>query len=282
VGAELQSVSASSPADAWAVGGADFGSHSVILHWDGQTWTVVSGPETQGVPPDPGDFGGLSAVTALSADSAWAVGALGASTVLLHWDGHSWTRTPSPSPGTNLSEMVAVSGGPSGILWTAGDFRDQPSNRRPAVYEFGVVPDVAGAVPSDAVTAVNSAGLATAASFVTTPGPTCSRASTGTVIGTSPPAGMFTAPPVTLNICSLPTSVAVPSVLGNSDANAQAAITAAGLTAGPLTMTPSCTVARGDVVTQNPDPGTVVAIGSAVSLSESTGKQANGRPCITN
>jgi len=202
VGAELQSVSASSPADAWAVGGADFGSHSVILHWDGQTWTVVSGPETQGVPPDPGDFGGLSAVTALSADSAWAVGALGASTVLLHWDGHSWTRTPSPS--------------------------------------------------------------------------------TGTVIGTSPPAGMFTAPPVTLNICSLPTSVAVPSVLGNSDANAQAAITAAGLTAGPVTMTPSCTVARGDVVTQNPDPGTVVAIGSAVSLSESTGKQANGRPCITN
>jgi len=37
---------------------------------------------------------------------------------------------------------------------------------------------------------------------------------------------------------------------------------------------------RGHVLTQNPGQDTVVAVGSAVSLTESTGRQANGKPCV--
>jgi beta-lactam-binding protein with PASTA domain len=45
-------------------------------------------------------------------------------------------------------------------------------------------------------------------------------------------------------------------------------------------MTANCTASRGTVLTQNPQGGTAATRGDTVRLTESTGKQPNGKPCI--
>jgi serine/threonine-protein kinase len=72
----------------------------------------------------------------------------------------------------------------------------------------------------------------------------------------------------------------VPSVLSVDDAPARSIITAAGLTVGAVTWTASCAMPRGDVVIQNPQPGAQVPRGTPVNLQESTGRKANGKPCV--
>ena len=68
-----------------------------------------------------------------------------------------------------------------------------------------------------------------------------------------------------------PSTVVVPNVVGQSQAAASAAITAAGLTVGTVTMQSSSTVAAGDVISQSPATGASVTSGSAVNLVVSSG-----------
>jgi hypothetical protein len=73
-----------------------------------------------------------------------------------------------------------------------------------------------------------------------------------------------------------PQPVSVPNVVGQSQANAQSAITAAGLTVGTVTEAYSETVAAGVVISQNPAAGTEALPGTAVSLVVSKGKEDTG------
>jgi beta-lactam-binding protein with PASTA domain len=66
-------------------------------------------------------------------------------------------------------------------------------------------------------------------------------------------------------------AVAVPNVVGNTQAAAATAITAANLTVGTVTMMASGTVASGDVISESPVAGTSVTAGSAVNLTVSSG-----------
>ncbi|RMD63819.1 PASTA domain-containing protein [Candidatus Parcubacteria bacterium] len=97
----------------------------------------------------------------------------------------------------------------------------------------------------------------------------------------------------TLPLCAVVSQVTVPDVTGLSQAEAEAAITAVGLTVGAVTSASSDTVPAGHVISQNPAAGTSVASGSAVDLVVSTGpapvavpnvvglSQANAEPAIT-
>ena len=104
-------MSAISASDAWAVGGYVTGSQSptLILHWDGTTWTQVPSPS-------PGGFlNELNGVHATSASDAWVVGISenksgGSQTLIEHWDGTAWTQVPGPSPeGNFLAGVTATS-----------------------------------------------------------------------------------------------------------------------------------------------------------------------------
>ncbi len=102
------------------------------------------------------------------------------------------------------------------------------------------------------------------ANFTTTAG------FTGTTINYT---ASSTAPGYTLVAPSVQIDLAttVPDVVGQTQADATAAIIAAGLTVGAVTNAGSATVPAGSVISQNPAAGASVGGGSAVDLVVSTG-----------
>jgi len=111
---ELASVSAVSSTNAWAVGGYDTASqraHTLILHWNGETWAAV---------PTPGVMTGgiLESVSALSRVNVWAVGLLVSPLLgqrtpsfILHWNGTKWERVRAHTDARlyNLHSVDAIS-----------------------------------------------------------------------------------------------------------------------------------------------------------------------------
>ena len=75
--------------------------------------------------------------------------------------------------------------------------------------------------------------------------------------------------------------MAVPVVIGLTQAAAQSAITAAGLVVGTVSTANSNTVAAGNVISQTPVATTDVAPGSAVDLVVSSGPALITVPSVT-
>jgi hypothetical protein len=121
--AELFSVAADTPEDAWAVGASSRvlakPPQGLIEHWDGSRWNLIASPA---VPA--GDF--LLGVSVTAADDAWAVGesaryylageAAYAFAVAEHWDGHRWSRVPTPG----LRSLRAVAESSATDVWAVG------------------------------------------------------------------------------------------------------------------------------------------------------------------
>jgi hypothetical protein len=139
----LVAVAAAGPNDVWAVGfwrnAYEDPQRTLTLHWNGAQWSLVSSPNptatsgngasrpTLAAPAYDYDGDLLTGVTAVSAEEVWAVGYIGASgtahsrTLVLRWDGSTWSQVDSPNPGTPyvdaLRAVAAV--GPSHI-WAVG------------------------------------------------------------------------------------------------------------------------------------------------------------------
>jgi hypothetical protein len=116
-----------SPNDMWAVGEHRNANASNVqtltMRWNGASWSIVSSPN-----PDP-NRNRLLSVAAVSAGDVWAVGVQGGATgpnwasLILHWDGTSWTAVPAPSlgsPGTSELRGVAYSAANDG--WAVGAY----------------------------------------------------------------------------------------------------------------------------------------------------------------
>jgi hypothetical protein len=119
----LNDVWAVSARDVWAVGNyMDPGGttlRTLVIHWDGAEWSVVPSPNLSAT------FNSLNAVSALSVDDVWAVGdyrVSGASlrTLVMHWDGTSWSVVPSPNQGTMNNVLNDVSGAAPDDVWAVG------------------------------------------------------------------------------------------------------------------------------------------------------------------
>ena len=132
-----------------------------------------------------------------------------------------------------------------------------------------LVPDVAGQAQADAEVEILVAGL--------TVGAVSSAHSAvvpvGHVIGQDPDAGTSVAEGTAVNlvVSAGPVMVLVPDVAGQTQADAEAAILAAGLTVGAVSSANSAVVPAGHVIGQEPDAGTSVAEGTAVNLVVSAG-----------
>src|SRR6184192_3213511 len=134
--------------------------------------------------------------------------------------------------------------------------------------------------PTSAITSAGlTAGTVTMQSSATV--------ASGNVISESPAAGPSVAMASAVNLvvssgAPPPTQVAVPNVVGETEAAATSAITSAGLTAGTVTMQSSATVASGSVISESPAAGTSVAMASAVNLVVSSGAPAPGQVAVPN
>jgi hypothetical protein len=121
---ELNDIVAVSANDIWAVGeywgGGGVLYQTLILHWDGRQWSVISSP-------NPGTGLMLWGVAAVAADDVWAAGryvvGYDERTLILHWDGITWSQVPSPSPGaaSYLFDVVATS---ATDAWAVGYYID--------------------------------------------------------------------------------------------------------------------------------------------------------------
>ncbi|MGI8890332.1 MAG: hypothetical protein ACR2G0_06050 [Chthoniobacterales bacterium] len=111
----LAGVSGASSNDVWAVGtsGTDYlNTEALAVHWDGAAWSVVITAPLSGIT-------GLTAVTTIAPNKAWAVGSTDGQALIERWNGHSWRVAPLPAL-QDPSGLGAISTGRRGSLWTAG------------------------------------------------------------------------------------------------------------------------------------------------------------------
>lgn len=131
------------------------------------------------------------------------------------------------------------------------------------------VPDLGGLNQAAAAEALTAAGL-TVGTVTNTSDDTIPA---GRVIGSSPAAGapVDSGTSVNLEVSSGPANVAVPEVMGKTQAEAETALKGAGLALGRITPTNHPTAPKGNVTVVNPAGKTLLAPGSAVDLEISSG-----------
>jgi hypothetical protein len=131
------------------------------------------------------------------------------------------------------------------------------------------VPNVVGDSQAAATTAITGGGL----TLGTVTMQSNATIASGDVISENPAAGASVAngSAVALVVSSGPAKVAVPNVVGDTQAAATTAITGAGLAVGAVTHQSSATVSSGEVISENPAAKTSVTQGSMVALVISTG-----------
>jgi hypothetical protein len=123
----LNAAAAISNGNAWAVGytGATESPKILMLHWNGKTWSRVTGPRVLTA------TGQLNAITVVSAKSAWAVGSTGLigtgknHSLLLHWNGTAWSQVTSPAPVTGGSLAAVTATAKHG--WAVGYVNTDPN-----------------------------------------------------------------------------------------------------------------------------------------------------------
>lgn len=106
----------------WAVGAYVDSSgyrRTLALRWNGRRWLVVSSP----------NFGPrdnvLTGIAALSSTNIWAVGyfdddAGRRRTLVIHWDGLSWQRYPSPNRNADWNVLNSIAAVSSSNIWAVG------------------------------------------------------------------------------------------------------------------------------------------------------------------
>ena len=115
----LAAIDAVAPDDIWAVGTwftKAFVDRTLILHWDGASWTRVTSPNA-GSPGAANDVVGISAI---AANDIWAVRVRGIRTLTMHWNGSAWSVVPSPTPGGNADLAGVVAVAPDDVLAVGG------------------------------------------------------------------------------------------------------------------------------------------------------------------
>ncbi|URN06940.1 hypothetical protein LUW74_28890 [Actinomadura madurae] len=130
----LSAISGTGPRDVWAVGakapeGDESSSVPMVVHWDGTSWTEVTGL------PDLGDTQ-LTTVYAAGRNQVWATveDSTGAVDHFLHFDGRTWRAVVVP--GTRAINLRHEYGGIDGTgpddIWASGTVVHQISTQKTA------------------------------------------------------------------------------------------------------------------------------------------------------
>lgn len=158
----LHFVSGKSANDVWAVGASHNGllpSRTLIEHWDGTQWSIVSSPS-----PDT-QLNELRGVAAISANDAWAVGFRGGTktdtpieTLILHWDGTKWSQVPSPNIRGGANQLFGVTAIATNDIWAVGVAGGAPLAMRWNGSAWSIVPvEPDGGLSTEKLNAVSAA-----------------------------------------------------------------------------------------------------------------------------
>jgi beta-lactam-binding protein with PASTA domain len=181
-----------------------------------------------------------------------------------------WAYSGTVSPGNVISQDPAA-----GKTVTSDTVVNLLASLGP---QLAAVPDVEGRLQADAQSVITDAGF-TVGTTAQTYSPTVAA---GNVVSQDPAAGTLAPPaaPVNLLISQGPQPVAVPNVTGQTQANAQQAILASGLSVGAVEQGSSATVPAGSVMGQNPAAEAMVPPGTPVDLFVSQGPQPVAVPDV--
>jgi hypothetical protein len=130
--ASLSAVSVVSATNAWAAGSfcasgcgtASEVDDTLIMHWNGTTWSRVASPSPSS------SYSVLDDVSAVAANDLGAVVLYCASTcgttvdrtLILHWNGATWSQVPSPSPSASFNWLYGVSAVSATDAWAVGQY----------------------------------------------------------------------------------------------------------------------------------------------------------------
>jgi hypothetical protein len=121
--------------DVWAVGWTstrDDTSRTLIEHWDGSRWSIVSSP-------NPGSgANSLFGVDATSGTDVWTVGSYsdetgGFRSLVERWDGSTWQAAPAASAGPVASLLSGVTTTDGSAVWVVGTSVDPGGSYRSLV-----------------------------------------------------------------------------------------------------------------------------------------------------
>jgi hypothetical protein len=135
----LTGVAAISPTDALAVGYASSRTGATVtlaLHWNGQKWSKVATPNPGGAGDDQ-----LQGVSATSATDAWAVGLSldpqsRYKTLVLHWNGSTWSQSSAPAVATDGTKLTAVAAVSGTDVWAAGVYNTPADYDHPLILRW--------------------------------------------------------------------------------------------------------------------------------------------------
>jgi hypothetical protein len=127
---DLVGVSGSAANDVWAVGSESGGATSgaLIEHWNGSGWSASAA-----LPPS-ALF--LSGVVAITRTDAWAVGSNIRHTVVLRWNGNSWSLVASPDGGNQSNFLSGVAAAGTSDIWAVGNSAPAGSDGVPLVENW--------------------------------------------------------------------------------------------------------------------------------------------------
>ncbi len=135
--------------DVWAAG-YDYSnsnpSQTLIMHWDGTQWTIISSPNVGT------ESNSISGVAAVSSSDIWVVGNICCNqwnTLTMHWDGTQWTVIPSPNVNGSTRDILnTVAVRSTNDVWAIGNY-DVPGtiNRQTLILHYdgiqwNVIPSV--------------------------------------------------------------------------------------------------------------------------------------------
>ena len=145
--AGLEGVFCTSAASCWAVGYFERNGAwlNEALRWDGHRWSRVTAPSPGGSAN--GDTSELFGVRCTAARNCWAVGFYEQHGVqldeALHWNGKSWSRVATPTPGGTLNgdfnELFDVVCTSPGSCWADGEYGTDTSTIGSEVIENQVL-----------------------------------------------------------------------------------------------------------------------------------------------
>lgn len=119
----LSAIAAIASNDLWAVGRV--GNEPLLQRWDGTAWTRVQGPNPTGSVGT-----NINSIAAVASDDIWAVGSYFKEpsyanewTIILHYDGTTWSIVPSPNPGPERNTLVSVAAHGADDVWAVGNYQ---------------------------------------------------------------------------------------------------------------------------------------------------------------